>query len=185
MIECIASPNNRHERNDVGFAPCPGWKRHMIIMLEDDNDRIRRFERAVRSIDLSLKLITWRNAHRMIKELEDHLADARLITLDHDLECEAGETGDPGDGMDVVRNLNRFRQTCPVIIHSSNVTRSDWMAGDFELAGWNYHRVAPIGEYWIEESWRVTASELLGYPVTFSPAVKNSVRVASHRTRTV
>jgi hypothetical protein len=36
------------------------------------------------------------------------------------------------------------------------------MAGEFELAGWSYRRVAPIGERWIEEYRRVVARDLLG-----------------------
>jgi hypothetical protein len=35
------------------------------------------------------------------------------------------------------------------------------MAGDLELAGWNFKRVAPIGDRWIEEYWRAIALELL------------------------
>lgn len=53
------------------------------------------------------------------------------------------------------------RQPCPVVIHSSNVARSDWMAGEFELGGWTNRRVAPIGELWIEEYWRLVVRELL------------------------
>ncbi len=91
----------------------------------------------------------------------DHLGPARLISLDHDLVSQPGDPPDLGDGVIVAKALVLHRQPCPVIIHSSNGTRSEWMAGEFELAGWSYRRVAPIGERWIEEYWRLVASELL------------------------
>ena len=36
------------------------------------------------------------------------------------------------------------------------------MAGEFELAGWSDRRIAPIGERWIEEYWRVVVRDLFG-----------------------
>ena len=133
----------------------------MILMLEDDADRVRRFTKALRKVAPSMPLIIWRNAYRMAKEVEPYLASARLISLDHDLEPAPGDQSDLGDGLDVVKALVRFPQPCPAIIHSSNGTRSDWMAGEFELAGWSYLRVAPIGERWIEEYWRVVVRETI------------------------
>ncbi len=133
----------------------------MILILEDESDRIRRFTRALRRVAPLIPLMIWRDAYRMSEEVGPHLASARLISLDHDLEPEPKESADPGDGMVVVKALVEHRQTCPVIIHSSNGTRSDWMAGEFELAGWSYRRVAPIGERWIEEYWRSVVRELL------------------------
>ena len=79
----------------------------------------------------------------MIREVEPLLPSARLISLDHDLEPAEGETEDPGDGIDVARFLAARPPVCPVIVHSSNGTRSDWMIGEFELGGWTYKRVAP------------------------------------------
>ena len=134
----------------------------MIIMLEDDADRIRRFTAVLRDIDPALPLMAWRDAYRMSREVAAHLTRARLISLDHDLEPETGDPPDLGDGVIVATALALHPQPCPVIIHSSNRTRSEWMAGEFELAGWSYRRVAPIGERWIEEYWRVVVRELLG-----------------------
>ncbi|WP_435020191.1 cyclic-phosphate processing receiver domain-containing protein [Tundrisphaera sp. TA3] len=133
----------------------------MILMLEDEADRIRRFTRALRSIDPGLTLRVWRDAHQMSREVAAELPSARLISLDHDLEPLPGDPPDLGDGMVVARALALLPQPCPVIIHSSNGTRSDWMAGEFELGGWEYRRVAPIGERWIEEYWRSVVRELL------------------------
>jgi hypothetical protein len=108
-----------------------------------------------------MPFVVWRDAHRMCREIMDHLGPARLISLDHDLVSQPGDPPDLGDGVIVAKALVLHRQPCPVIIHSSNGTRSEWMAGEFELAGWSYRRVAPIGERWIEEYWRLVASELL------------------------
>ena len=133
----------------------------MILILEDDGDRVRRFSAMLRVIAPSLPVKVWADAHRMSREVAPYLDDARLISLDHDLDPASPDDPDPGDGIDVVRALVGHTQPCPVIIHSSNRTRSDWMAGEFELAGWSYRRVAPIGERWIEEYWRIVARELL------------------------
>lgn len=133
----------------------------MVLMLEDDADRIARFLAALRSIAPTLPVKVWRDANCMGREVGDYLPSARLISLDHDLEPGPGDPTDLGDGMVVARALASHRQPCPVIIHSSNRTRSDWMAGELELAGWAYRMVAPIGERWIEEYWRAVARELL------------------------
>lgn len=131
-------------------------------MLEDAADRIARFTLAIRRIDPSLRLMVWRDADRMIREVGSFLPSARLISLDHDLEPGPGDPPDLGDGLLVAKALVTYAQPCPVIIHSSNGARSEWMAGEFELAGWSYRRVAPIGERWIEEYWRAVARDLLG-----------------------
>jgi len=96
----------------------------------------------------------------MIRELECYLPEARLISLDHDLE-PSGEEEDPGDGLEVAKFLAQRPPCCPVIIHSSNTLRSLAMSGEFELAGWKFLRVPPLGEDWIEAFWRPTARKLL------------------------
>jgi hypothetical protein len=133
----------------------------MILLLEDNPDRLHRFAASLRAIDPALELRSWRSAHQMVREVARYLPAARLLSLDHDLEPWQGDDAEPGDGLDVVRFLVRQRQSCPVIIHSSNRERSDWMAGEFELAGWKYHRVAPLGDDWIEEHWMHVARRLL------------------------
>ena len=133
----------------------------VILMLEDDADRIRRFTKALRSVDASSSLKIWRDAYVMSREVEAFFPVAQLISLDHDLEPGPGDPPDLGDGIIAAKALVSHRQPCPVIIHSSNGTRSGWMAGEFELAGWTYRRVAPIGERWIEEYWRIVVRDLL------------------------
>lgn len=133
----------------------------MILMLEDDEDRIRRFRKALRRIEFEGEVRIWRDAYRMAGEVGDVLPQAVLISLDHDLEPGEGDPPDLGDGLVVAKALVQFRQPCPVLIHSSNATRSEWMTGEFELAGWTSRRVPPIGERWIEEYWRAVVQEIL------------------------
>ena len=133
----------------------------MLLMLEDDRERIERFTATLKVVDPAMPLVVWRSARKMIREVEPYLSTARLISLDHDLEPVEGEREDPGDGIDVARFLAEQPPVCPVIIHSSNGPRSDWMMGEFELGGWRHKRVAPIGDDWIEAYWRVVVRKLL------------------------
>jgi hypothetical protein len=135
----------------------------MLLMLEDNAERVRRFTEALRAVDPALHLLVWRDARAMIHEAGPHLAAARLISLDHDLEAPAGAP-DPGDGLEVARFLVAQPVVRPVIIHSSNGERSTWMAGEFELAGWPFWRVAPLGEDWVEVDWRRLVRRLLRGP---------------------
>jgi hypothetical protein len=133
----------------------------MLLLLEDDRERIERFTESLKAIDPSLRLVIWRSAKRMVREVEPFLASARLISLDHDLEPQEGDEEDPGNGIEVARFLAERPPVCPVIVHSSNGTRASWMVGEFELGGWDYKRVAPLGEDWIEAYWQVVVKKLL------------------------
>jgi hypothetical protein len=88
----------------------------------------------------------------MIREAGAVLPAAALISLDHDLESELGGA-DPGDGYMVAQWLVSQPIVRPVIVHSSNGERSAWMAGAFDLAGWQHYRVAPLGDDWVESDW--------------------------------
>lgn len=132
----------------------------MLLMLEDDADRVGRFAAALRRIAPGLPLRVWRDAHAMIREAGPLLASAAVISLDHDLEPEPGGP-DPGDGYMVALWLAAQPVVRPVIIHTSNGERSTWMAGAFDLAGWRHRRVAPLGDDWIEVDWLRTVRRLL------------------------
>jgi hypothetical protein len=136
----------------------------MLLMLEDNAERAQRFATTLRRIDPDMPLVVWRSARIMIRELEQHLSAARLISLDHDLERVEGEPDDPGDGLEVAKFLVAQPFVRPVIFHSSNTERSVWMAGEFELAGWRCRRVAPLGADWIEVDWRRLVKRLLRRP---------------------
>ena len=108
-----------------------------------------------------MTLRLWRNAWVMIRELALYLPTARLISLDHDLDAEDGDANDPGTGWDVVKALAAKTPYCPVVVHTSNGERASWMCGDFELNGWDYHRLAPWGDDWIEHDWFCLVRRLL------------------------
>jgi hypothetical protein len=134
----------------------------MLLMLEDNVERIARFMASTRLIAPDLTLHVWRDANTMIREAGAYLASAKLISLDHDLEEEPGAP-DPGDGLMVAKWLVTQPLVRPVIIHSSNSERSRWMEGEFELAGWRQWRAVPFGDDWIEYHWSQVVREVLGY----------------------
>ena len=133
----------------------------MLLMLEDNAERLQRFIATLRQVDPGLSLRVWRNAHRMIEELGTHLPTARLISLDHDLDPEQDSQDDPGTGWELAKALAALPPVCPVIIHTSNGERATWMCGEFELGGWRCYRVPPLGDDWIERDWRRMVRRLL------------------------
>lgn len=118
-------------------------------MLEDDAERLDRFHAT--AAKLGIDIISWPDANLMLAEMGQFFHAVALISLDHDL--VPFRDIDPGDGLDVAKHLAALAPLCPVIIHTSNRLRGDAMEGEFELAGWVYHRVAPIGDDWIEVDW--------------------------------
>jgi ADP-ribosylglycohydrolase len=135
--------------------------RQTIILLEDDADGVRGFGSAVAQLGPAYRLRTWRDAHRMIAECHEVLADAALISLDHDLNKETSESPDPGDGVDVASFLARLPCLCPVILHTSNTDRVWSMHHEFRFGGWDAEHVTPLGTDWIKQSWLPVAGKLL------------------------
>lgn len=136
----------------------------MLLMLEDCPSRVRRFQRVLTRIAPTLQLVVWNNAWTMIREVENCLPEATLLSLDHDLEpIDEFSHDEPGTGWDVAQFLALLSPVCPVIIHSSNGERATWMLGAFELEGWAFHRVPPIGDDWIEVDWKRMVQRLLKY----------------------
>jgi hypothetical protein len=133
----------------------------MLLMLEDNAERVRRFTATLQALDPTLQLRLWRNAWTMIREVEALLPGACLLSLDHDLDPEEDDCSDPGTGWDLTRFLAALPPVCPVIIHTSNGERARWMCGEFELGGWKYYRVPPLGDDWIERDWRRMVRRLL------------------------
>ena len=129
----------------------------IVLMLEDDDERLERFEAV--ATRLGVELVSWPDARAMIAEMGQSLHTAALISLDHDL--MPIHDIEPGDGLDVAKHLAALPPACPVIIHTSNRLRGDAMEGEFELAGWTFHRVPPIGDDWIEADWYRVVKRLL------------------------
>ena len=132
-----------------------------ILILEDNDERIAAFERAVAALGDGFESKVWRDAPTMCAECEAYFPTAALISLDHDLNPMPGAKVDPGDGLDVARFLGDFLPVCPLLIHSSNTDRAYSMQNEFRFAGWMADRVGPIGTNWIETSWLRRARELL------------------------
>src|SRR6266404_5365435 len=132
-----------------------------ILILEDNDERIAAFRRAVATLGDGFGLKAWRDAPSMIAECEAFFPTAALISLDHDLNPMPGATVDPGTGVDVARFLGDFLPVCPVLIHSSNTDRVYSMHNELRFAGWMVDRVGPLGTDWIETSWLRTARQLL------------------------
>jgi hypothetical protein len=133
--------------------------KQLILMLEDNSERIKRFRNTVGAIEPDLHLLVWSDAHAMIREARSYLPAAKVISLDHDLEPSEA-IREPGDGLQAVKFLVSQPIRCPVIVHTSNFERSLMMADEFEQAGWPFLRVAPIGDDWIEADWSRAVKEM-------------------------
>ncbi len=140
-----------------------------ILILEDNDERIAAFQKAVAALGDGFDLKVWRDAPSMRTECEAYFPTAALISLDHDLNPMPGATVDPGTGVDVARFLGDFMPVCPVLIHSSNTDRVYSMHNELRFAGWMVDRVGPLDADWIETSWLRRARELLAHqPNTWS-----------------
>jgi ADP-ribosylglycohydrolase len=135
-----------------------------ILVLEDNEDRIHGFQKAVAGLGRSFDLRIWRDAPSMMAECASLFPNAAVICLDHDLNPQPGETADPGTGLDVARFLADFLPVCPVLIHSSNTDRVYSMHNELRFAGWTVDRVGPLGSDWIETTWLRRMKELLASP---------------------
>jgi len=154
-----------------------------IILLEDDADRVRAFEAAVAELGEGCRLRAWRDANRMIAEIQEALPDAALISLDHDLTKEHPDSPDPGDGLQVAEFLGRLPRICPVILHTSNGDRVWSMHNEFRFGGWEAERVMPYGTEWIRESWLPLARKLLDESHASPARFCKPVVAADHRER--
>jgi ADP-ribosylglycohydrolase len=132
-----------------------------ILILEDNEERIADFKKAIHQLGNGYELKVWRDAHSMRAECEALFNTAALISLDHDLNAAPGSTRDPGTGLDVACFLGDFLPVCPVLLHSSNTDRVYSMHNELRFAGWTVDRVGPLGNGWIGTSWLRRARELL------------------------
>lgn len=143
-----------------------------ILLLEDNDDRIAVFQKAVAALADRYELKVWRDAPSMIAECESFFPTAALISLDHDLNPLPGATIDPGTGLDVAIFLAECRPVCPVIIHSTNAERAHSMHNELRFADWIVERVGPIGTDWIETIWvRKARAFLSTHPNTWPAQV--------------
>jgi len=132
----------------------------VLLILEDNAERIQRIEAVMRTLAPELPMRIWRDAHEMIREVPPFLPIASLLSLDHDLEPTVAGV-DPGDGYMVAQWLTSQPMRRPVVIHTSNGERATWMTGAFDLEGWTSVRVLPVGDDWIGSSWRIAVRRIL------------------------
>ena len=128
-------------------------------MLEDDADRIERFQKIVARHCFEIRLTNTRTAPSFIKQYKSLTTIPDLICLDHDLMPESDDDPDPGDGRDVSNFLNTCFPSSPVLIHSTNAPAADSMMFSMREHGWFVNRISPIGEDWIESYWFPNALE--------------------------
>lgn len=135
--------------------------RRTIMILEDNDERIRAFESAVASLGSDVRLRLWHDAPTMAGECLPVLPECCLISLDHDLHPMPGATQDPGTGLEIAELLGQHPPVCPVIIHTSNTERRWSMHNEFRFGKWQVEIVPPIGDQWILRSWLPRARALI------------------------
>ncbi len=134
--------------------------RNLILILEDNQERRDGFIAVLTELAPGSEIIFWNNARVMIRELPVHLGNARLISLDHDLN-EVPASEDAADGLLVAEFLARQAPVCPVVVHSSNYERSLSMVNELNYSGWQVARVGPVCTDWITTLWKPVIAKLL------------------------
>lgn len=125
----------------------------LIVMLEDDRDRIARFQSMLTDPTVNGSLTVSRTAYDFINSYETSNSTPDLIALDHDLFTDRPDDPDPGDGRDVAAYLASKQPVCPVLIHSTNAPAAESMLFTLDEVGWTVDRISPLGEDWIEAYW--------------------------------
>ena len=133
----------------------------LLLMLEDDRDRIERFNAVIARHHPDAILKVARTASDFKTEFWSLTDASDLICLDHDLFPDTPDDPDPGDGRDVSKFLITQMVRFPALIHSTNARAADSMMFTMRDAGWTVDRIAPIGDDWIESYWYPVALEMI------------------------
>lgn len=133
----------------------------LIVMLEDDRERIERFTAILARRGENARLLVTRTAHEFIAAYLALTHSPHLIALDHDLFTDSPSEPDPGDGRDVAAFLAAQTPVCPVLIHTTNAPAGDSMLFTLREHGWTADRIAPLGHDWIEAYWYPYAMRML------------------------
>lgn len=130
---------------------------HLIVILDDEAERIREMTACLRDRKPQCEIVTFDNAPDTIAWLANHLDEAAVMCLDHDLgpnRIRDGETFDPGTGRDVADYLATRTPTSAIVIHTTNSLAAPGMIMVLEDAGWRVSRVLPYNDLeWIRAVW--------------------------------
>jgi hypothetical protein len=132
----------------------------LILILEDNQERRAGFVTVLKAVAPDCEICFWDNARLMVEESVACLHDAKLISLDHDLN-EVADSEDARDGLLVAEFLARRTPSCPVVVHSSNYERSHSMVNELDYGGWQVERVGPVCADWITTLWQPVVVRLL------------------------
>jgi hypothetical protein len=145
--------------------------RRCVVILDDTAARVTEMRAVLREVLPDFAIVAFNNAPDLIDWLPTGLAEAVLISLDHDLgptrrrapgpsgagDSAAGpaERFDPGIGRDAADVLALYAPTCPVIVHSSNSLAVPGMLRVLRESGWPCSAVMPTDDLrWIPTDWR-------------------------------
>jgi hypothetical protein len=132
----------------------------VLLILDDNLNRLASFEDVVGNVD-GWMMKSWIDAPSMIVELDRHLREAVLISLDHDLYRQCEEDPEPGSGRDVAEHLSTRNPVCPVIVHSTNSDAAWGMFNCLSATGWKVELVHHLDQQnWIRELWLPVALRL-------------------------
>ena len=134
----------------------------LLLILDDDRNRLRGFDEIVPRLGSGWALRAWRNAPAMMAEIDALLAEAKLITLDHDLYKDSPSDPDPGSGRTIADLLSKREPVCPVIVHSTNTDAAWGMFNELTSGSWKAELVHHTNQpAWIEELWLPVAARLV------------------------
>lgn len=149
-----------------------------IVILEDNADRTQAMKACLDDRFPQYETRFFGSATKMVAFLEDHLDQVILISLDHDLELiadQSGSTIDPGTGRAVADYLVHRPPTCPVVIHTTNSSAALGMETILQESGWQTHRVVPYDNMnWIAAEWFRTVRRAIVASATVSPSKRGS-----------
>jgi CheY-like chemotaxis protein len=151
-----------------------------ILLLEDNDERIAGFRKAMSSLGDDYILQVWTDAPSMVAECEAFLPTAALLlTRSRPQIQDRAPRRTPALGWTVAKFLAECRPACPVIIHSTNAERAHSMDNELRFADWITKRVGPIGTDWIETLWlRQARAFLAAHPKTLASQIGRRPRHA-------
>ena len=134
----------------------------LLLILDDDQARLRGFDEIVPRLGSDWAIRAWRNAPSMMAEIDALLGEAQLISLDHDLYKDSPSDPDPGSGRMIADHLAKRDPVCPVIVHSTNTDAAWGMFNELTSGEWKVELVHHTNQpAWIEELWLPVAASLV------------------------